>query len=78
MLNTIRAWFRRPLHTSGAHSRTVDEIATQLRAEREAAWADAVEAVLDPPTLRMHRVEVGGPMPLHELDFATRLSVGAR
>ncbi|WP_280306421.1 hypothetical protein [Nocardia neocaledoniensis] len=78
MMNTIRAWFRRPLHQSGAHSRTVDEIAAQLRAERAAAWAEAVEAVLDPPTLRMPRVEVGGPMPLHELDFATRPSVGAR
>lgn len=52
-----RSWRRRSLHRSGPAKRTVDQIREQLGAERDAG-RNKHEAVFDPPTIRMHRMDV--------------------
>lgn len=85
LLTQLLRWLhRRPLHSpTAATSRSVHDIAAKIAGEREAA--DSREAaVIDPPTVRMHRiVEVDGGRPVHELDYvrsmnARRMAAGVR
>ncbi len=75
-LPRLRRWRRRPLHAAGRRSRTVDAIRAELAAERDAARGKH-QAVIDPPTIRMHSIDVDGGRPLHDLDYARR-RVGGR